>query len=40
MALSELKIKALVRLIEHGKITAEDIKDPDYKTEVESRLAE
>jgi len=36
--LSELKIKALIRLIEHGKITVDDIKDPDYKTEVESRL--
>lgn len=39
MALSELKIKALIRLIEHGKITVEDIKVPDYKAEVESRLA-
>jgi len=38
MALSELKIKALIRLIERGEITVEDIKDPDYKAEVESRL--
>ena len=38
MALSELKIKALIRLIKHGKITVEDIKDPDYKAEVESRI--
>jgi hypothetical protein len=40
MALSELKIKALIRLIEHEKITVEDIKDADYKAEVESRLSE
>lgn len=39
MVLSETKIKALIRLIEHGKITAGDIKNPDYKAEVESRLA-
>ena len=38
MALSELKIKELIRLIEHGKITVEDIKNPDYQAEVESRL--
>jgi len=38
MALSELKINALIRLIEHGKITVEDIKDPDYQAEVESRI--
>lgn len=38
MALSELKIKALIRLIEHGRIVVEDIKDPDYKAEVEIRL--
>jgi len=38
MALSELKIKALIRLIEHEKITITDIKDPDYKAEVESRI--
>lgn len=38
MALSELKIKALIRLIEHGKITVEDIKDPDYKAEVKRRI--
>jgi len=36
--LSELKIKALIRLIEHGKITVEGIKNPDYQAEVESRL--
>jgi hypothetical protein len=39
MALSELKIKALIRLIEHGKIIVEDIKDENYRTEVGSRLA-
>jgi hypothetical protein len=39
MALSELKIKALIILIEHGKIIVEDIKDENYRTEVESRLA-
>jgi len=38
MALSELKIKSLIRLIEHGKITVEDIKDPDYKAEVGNRM--
>lgn len=36
--LDEKKIKALIRLIEHGRITTEDIQDPDYKAEVESRL--
>jgi len=39
MALSELKINALIRLIEHRKIIVEDIKDENYRTEVESRLA-
>jgi len=38
--LSESKIKALIRLIEHGRITVEDIKDADYKTEVENRLSQ
>ena len=38
MALSELKIKALIRLIKHGRITVEDIKDPSYKAAVESRM--
>lgn len=38
MALSELKIKALIRLIEHGKITVEDIKDQSYKEEVKNRI--
>lgn len=38
MALSQLKIKALIRLINHGRITVNDIKDPDYKTEVENRI--
>lgn len=37
--LSEVKIKSLVRLIEHGRITVEDIKDPDYKNEVENRIS-
>jgi hypothetical protein len=36
--MSELKVKALIRLIEHGKIIVEDIKDENYRTEVESRL--
>lgn len=36
--LSEMKIKALIRLIEHEKITVEDIKDADYQAEVENRL--
>lgn len=36
--MSELKIKALIRLINHGRITVSDIKDPSYKAEVESRL--
>ena len=37
--MSELKVKALIRLIEHGKIIVEDIKDENYRTEVGSRLA-
>ena len=38
--LSETKIKALIRLIEHERITVDDIKDADYKTEVENRLSQ
>jgi hypothetical protein len=36
--LSDTKIRALIRLINHGKITVEDIKDANYQTEVENRL--
>ncbi len=36
--LSEAKINALIRLIGHDRITVDDIKDVDYKTEVENRL--
>ena len=36
--LDEKKIKALIRLIEHGRIIVDDIKDIEYKTEVENRL--
>lgn len=34
----ESYVQALLRLIAAGRITAEDIKDPAYKAEVESRL--
>ena len=37
--LSEVKVRALIRLVNRGKITTTDIKDPDYQTEVESRLS-
>ena len=36
--LSERKIKALIRLINHGRIELEDITNEDYKQEVEDRL--
>lgn len=36
--LNELYIEKLLRLINKGIITVEDIKDINYKTEVESRL--
>lgn len=36
--MDELKIKALIKLIKDGEITVKDIKDPDYKAEVESRI--
>ena len=36
--LDEKKVKALIRLIEHNRINIDDIKDADYKTEVENRL--
>jgi len=36
--MDELRIKALIKLIKDGEITTEDIKDPDYKTEVENRI--
>lgn len=38
--LSESKIRALIRLIDHEKITVEDIKDEDYKAEVKSKIKE
>lgn len=34
----ESYIQALLRLVEAGRITVEDIKNPDYKNEVEARL--
>lgn len=37
--LNELYIEKLLRLILNGVITVEDIKDVEYKTEVEARLA-
>jgi len=36
--LDEKKVKALIRLIEHGKITIDDIKDEEYEAEVEGRI--
>ena len=36
--LDEKKVKALIRLIDHSRIIVDDIKDADYKTEVENRL--
>lgn len=36
--LSEMKIKALIKLVKDGRITIAEIKDQDYKTEVENRM--
>ena len=36
--MNELKTKVLIKLIKDGEITTKDIKSPDYKAEVESRL--
>ena len=38
MQLSETYIQKLVRLVERNIIIINDIKDNDYKTEVQSRL--
>jgi len=35
---SEIKVQMLLKLIESKRITVDDIKDPDYKAEVEARL--
>lgn len=37
--LSETKVQILLALIEAGRITVEDIKNLDYKAEVEARSA-
>lgn len=37
--MSEIKIQMLLKLIDGNKITVDDIKDIEYKTEVENRLA-
>lgn len=36
--MSEVKIQMLLKLIESGSITVDDIKDAEYKSEVENRL--
>ena len=36
--LDEKRIKILIKLIKDNEITVSDIKDADYKAEVESRL--
>ena len=36
--LSERKVKALIRLINRGRIELENISDEDYKQEVEDRI--
>jgi len=36
--LDEKRIKILIKLINDGEMAIADIKDPDYKAEVESRL--
>jgi hypothetical protein len=36
--LKENMIKLLVWAVENGRKSVEDIKDPDYKSEVENRL--
>jgi hypothetical protein len=36
--ISEVKVQMLLKLINSGRITIDDIKDEEYKTEVQSRL--
>jgi len=36
----ESYVQALLKLIEAGKITIDDIKSTEYKTEVEQRLSQ
>ena len=38
MELSETRVRALIRLIKRGRRKVDDIKDENYKEEVESRL--
>jgi hypothetical protein len=38
MSIKPLYVEKLLRLIEQGVITVNDINDEDYKTEVETRL--
>ena len=38
--LSESRVRGLVRLYNRGRIELEDIKDDDYRKEVESRVSE
>ncbi len=38
--MNELYIEKLLRLIERGVITAIDIKDLEYRTEIEKRLGQ
>lgn len=38
--MSEVKVQMLLKLIESGSITLDDIKDEEYKAEVKSRLNE
>ena len=38
MELSETRVRALIRLIKRGRCKVDDIKDENYKEEVESRL--
>jgi hypothetical protein len=37
--INELYVQKLLRLINDGLITVDDIKDPEYKAEVQNRLA-
>lgn len=38
--LSEIKIQALLKLINEGIITINDIKNADYKAEIQNRLTQ
>ncbi len=38
--MNELYIQKLIRLIRNGTITIEDIKDEQYKNEVQARLGQ